>query len=160
MPSRLQVDSSTGELSTPSHSPLLFTSHLLYTSCCMYICKYLLMVTVRAAPWRSQTADCRLLASPSDRNSGIGQVTGSSSPFGMLTRLISGRSLILQRISSRVNQPLYPHSQLSRIRRSMANLSAERFLADRYTPVCSLDVAKSFAQLRFDRITSCRVLLS
>ncbi len=30
----------------------------------------------------------------------------------------------------------------------MASLAAERFLADRNAPVCSLNVAKSFGQLR------------
>ena len=38
----------------------------------------------------------------------------------------------------------------SRQLRTMAsvNLATERFYADRDTPVCSLEVAKSFAQLR------------
>lgn len=31
--------------------------------------------------------------------------------------------------------------------RTMANLAADRFYADRSAPLCSLDVAKSFAQL-------------
>lgn len=31
--------------------------------------------------------------------------------------------------------------------RNMANLAAERFLADRSAPLCSLDVSKTFGQL-------------
>lgn len=83
-------------------------------------------------------------ASSSDKSRAL--ITHNARSLQMLAARLSSLRHLHFRVYS-VYQTRTALKTLISTPRTMANLAADRFYADRSAPLCSLDVAKSFAQL-------------
>ena len=89
-------------------------------------------------------------ASSSDKSRALITHNARTGSWSFPLQMLAARLSFLRHLPFRVYSVYQTRTALKTListPRTMANLAADRFYADRSAPLCSLDVAKSFAQL-------------